>query len=278
MKINAYAKINLALNVLGIRPDGYHEMDMLMQHVSLCDTLELVHAEQDEVVLECDDPELATGRNLVLKAAGALNDHCGTRHGARIRLIKRIPIKAGLGGGSADCAATLRALNRLWKLNLPQAELRKIGAQLGADVSFCMSGRAARVQGLGERVQRIVLPGGVPIVIYQPGHGLSTPSIFRAWDEEREHTAPSDIPQCIDALMQSDLIALSRSATNMLTSCAAHALPEIADAITLLRTLGAEFAAMSGSGSAVFGAFSRREMAKAAVQTIGSGAILCETR
>ena len=268
--MNAYAKINWVLNVLDTRPDGYHEMDMLMQRISLCDALSIEPAQG--IVFDGRDD------NLVVRAARALDAHAGGGHGARIQLTKRIPSRAGLGGGSADAAATLIALNERWQLHMPMNDLLGIGLALGADVPFClMANGLMRARGIGEDLS---LLGAVPsheLVILHPGCGLSTPAMFRAWDEEPLHTPPADIEAAACALQHGDFDALNGCARNMLHACAARALPEIDDALGVLRDAGAAFAAMSGSGSAVFGVFHTAQDADAAAAHIGPDAIRAQT-
>ena len=177
----AYAKINWALDIVARRDDGYHELDMLMQTVALSD--ELSFESDGELSLTVGGRMVPSdGRNLVIRAAQALWAHTGKRHGARIHLVKHIPVRAGLGGGSADCGAALLALNRLWRLNLPLKTLLEIGAGLGADVPFCMGLGLARVRGVGERLLRMEAPRPMPLVILHPGPGLSTAQVFGQWD------------------------------------------------------------------------------------------------
>lgn len=184
----AHAKINWSLNVLGVREDGYHELDMLMQTLALSDEITFERARW--LTLSVDGQALPVGtRNLVVRAANLLNDYMGQRNGARIRLVKRIPARAGLGGGSADCACALLALNRLWDLRLPAGTLLKLGAQLGADVPFCMTGGLARVRGIGERLTPMPCAPEVHLAMVTPGGGLSTAAVFRAWDEMRARAA-----------------------------------------------------------------------------------------
>jgi len=154
----AYAKINLSLEVIGRRDDGYHDIITVMQMVDLHDTLTFTPAE--DLTLESDSPELtATGEvNIALKAANALRDATGTKSGAHIQLEKRIPLTAGLGGGSSDAAATLRGLNELWGLKLSNSELSEIGSYVGSDVPFLLGGPTALVEGRGERVTPVPSP------------------------------------------------------------------------------------------------------------------------
>ncbi len=180
----ARAKINWSLNILGVRPNGYHELDMLMQQISLSD--ELVFEPADALSLTVGGAP-GDESDLVLKAARALAELARQRgmetSGARICLTKQIPSRAGLGGGSADCAETLKALNRLWNLNFPMETLLELGAKLGADVPFCLTGGLARVSGVGERIEPLRNPPHCALVLITPGGGLSTPEVFRAYDE-----------------------------------------------------------------------------------------------
>ena len=147
------------------------------------------------------------GRNLIIRAANALNEAVGERHGARIQLKKHIPIRAGLGGGSADCAVTLLTLNQLWGLHLPMERLLAIGRTLGADVPFCMLGGLARVGGVGEKLSPIPGAPSIPLAMVTPGGGLSTPAVFKAWDEGSYPIVPVDMPALSDALIRGDLDA-----------------------------------------------------------------------
>ena len=173
----ANAKINWSLSVLGVRPDGYHELDMLMQSVSLHDTL--AFEESDGLSLSVDGrPAAWDEKNLVCRAASLLRARCGQTRGVRVSLVKRIPAMAGLGGGSADGAATLLALNRLWELNLPMTELLSLGLSLGADFPFCLTGGLQRVRGVGELLQPLDAPSSPGLLLVMPDEGLSTGAVF----------------------------------------------------------------------------------------------------
>ncbi len=251
ISLAAPAKINWALNLAGRRADGYHELDMLMQSVSLCDRLDLEPAE--ELALTCDDPAVPCDeRNLILRAARALRAEAGTQRGARIRLTKRIPAMAGLGGGSSDCAAALVGLNRLWNLGISHRRLMEIGLTLGADVPFCLTGGLCRAKGLGE----VLFPiDGAPerdVVIVMPPQGLSTPAVFRRADE-LSHPGRSDLDAAMAALVSGDDGLLARSAFNMLYPAVAALCPRVEEILARLKEAGASFCAMSGSGSACFG-------------------------
>ncbi len=269
MVIHAYAKINWTLAVTGRYENGYHSLDTLMQTISLCDTLEI--EDGDDLVLEngyADD--------LVLRAARAIQKKAGIAKGARLRLTKRIPARAGLGGGSADCAAALRGLNAFWNANLTEEELYLLGANLGADVPFCLAGGFCRVRGFGERIERMKASPKAYLALYPVGGGLSTEEVFRAYDEGAG-TASVDTAGATHALLQGDFSLLAKYGGNSLEPAAIRLMPEIADAMQNLLDCGAEYARMTGSGSTVYGAFRDEMRARDAVRTLGNAAIFAET-
>lgn len=271
--IEAHAKINWALNIAGRRADGYHLLDMLMQSIDLCDALEIEPA--DELTLTVNGA--AAGEdNLVLRAARALNRHAGTEHGAKLSLAKRVPARAGLGGGSADCAAALRALNDLWSLRLSDNQLRAIGLSLGADVPFCLTGGLARVSGIGEAIEPVPNAPRIPLVLVTPGGGLSTGAVFSLWDDGGFPEVALDTAALADAVARRDLRAVDRLCANALTAPAIALMPEIGALIERMRALGAGAAFMTGSGSTVVGAFADEAAARAAAEAL-PGAILTRT-
>lgn len=270
----AYAKINWTLDILGARPDGYHLMDMLMQTVSLCDLLWMEEAE--DLTLEAvpggadGAPRPAAGdslssevvrfdaSNLVYRAALLLRERCGVRRGARIRLAKRIPSGAGMGGGSADAAAALKGLNALWGLGLSHAELLSLGLELGADVPFLLTGGLARVGGIGEHIQPLAPAPEVWLVLVQPCEGLSTREVFSAFDRlDPSALRHPDNAAAQDALLRRDLAALAPAMANVLQAVSEPARPALAQALRALEAAGAARAMMTGSGSVVYGAFDR---------------------
>lgn len=269
----ALAKINWSLDVLSLGEDGYHELDMVMQRIALHDTL--TFCENRELILTIGGERTAAGKNLILKAAYALQEASGCRKGARIDLTKRIPVRAGLGGGSADCAVTLIALNRFWGLGYDAARLREIGASLGADVPFCMEGRFARVRGIGERIEP--LPGARrwPLLLVMPEEGLSTREVFEAWDETGE-AGRGHIEGLISALVRGNLDSAAVLSGNALERPATGLLPSIPVWIDRIRGTGARYVRMTGSGSCIFGVYSSREEAQTAAERLGSG-IVTET-
>src|SRR5438105_3037393 len=171
----APAKVNLYLEVLAKRADGYHEIATLMVAVSLYDTLEFKEETSGEIGFRCDHPDLTTGPdNLVLRAVQLLRQRTGCPRGVHIRLAKRIPLASGLAGGSSDAAATLAGLNRLWRLGLKRGELAQLGAELGSDVAFFFATPAAWCTGRGEQVAPLRLGRPLWLVLVQPPFGLST--------------------------------------------------------------------------------------------------------
>ena len=276
ISVRAHAKINWSLSILGLLPDGYHELDMLMQSLELSD--ELIFEPARWVSLSVNGQPLPVGgRNLIVRAANALNEAVGERHGARIQLKKHIPIRAGLGGGSADCAVTLLTLNQLWGLHLPMERLLQIGRTLGADVPFCMTGGLARVGGVGEKLSPMPGAPSIPLAMVTPGGGLSTPAVFKAWDEGGYPIVPVDMPALSEALIHGDLEAAQALSYNSLEAPAVQLMPEIGEIIDKFHALGARMVRMTGSGSTVFAAFDTDEQAKAAASQI-PGAIATRTQ
>lgn len=264
--VEARAKINYSLGVVGVRPDGYHELDMLMGRISLCDRLSFEPADALELTVD----GVAVGPdddNLVLRAARALNDALGLRMGARMSLEKHIPSRAGLGGGSADCAAALVALDRLWGLQLSVEALAAIGLKLGADVPYCLREGFCRVRGIGEDVEELGQGPRLPLVLITPGGGLSTPAVFRAWNETARRQ-PLDNAALARALRSGELEQAQKLSANDLEEPALRLMPEIAEAMRALKAQGAAYVRMSGSGSTAFGLFQSKQQADQAASAI----------
>ena len=274
IEADAHAKINWALNITGRRPDGYHLLDMLMQSIGLSDRMTFEDAEGVTLTVDGTVPPDAE-RNLVVRAARALNAHTGKEHGVAMTLEKRIPARAGLGGGSADCAAALRALNELWDLGLPQAALMEIGLSLGADVPFCLTGGLARVSGIGEHIESAQSAPSIPLVLVTPGGGLSTARVFGLWDRGGWPEVALDTKALARAVIDRDLRAVDRLCANALTAPAVELMPEIAATMEALRAQGAEAVFMTGSGSTVVGAFSEGDMARRAAAAVPGAVVTC---
>ena len=275
LTVHAHAKINWSLAICGEREDGYHELDMLMQRIELSDELSFEPARW--LTLQADGRCVPSGgSNLVLRAANALNDVMGRRMGARITLKKNIPSRAGLGGGSADCAATLLALNRLWNLRLPLRTLMRIGEKLGADVPYCMHPGLCRVQGIGEIVVPYEASPEIHLAMVTPGGGLSTPAVFREWNAGGYPMTRLDGDALAAALNARDLAMAQQLSQNGLEAPAISLMPEIGEIMDRFRSLGALFTRMTGSGSTVFAAFDTEEAARNAAADV-PGAIYTKT-
>ena len=275
MTMNAHAKINWSLNILSLRDDGYHELDMLMQSLELCDELTFETAKW--LSLSVDGKTLPVGgRNLIIRAANALNEYMGVRRGAKITLKKRIPMRAGLGGGSADCATTLIALNRLWNLHLSMEQLMSIGRKLGADVPFCLMGGLARVGGFGEQLQPLEKAPSVPLAMVTPGGGLSTADVFKAWDEGGYAIPEVKTELLADALTKGEIERAHELSFNALEAPAIRLMPEIGEILGKFQSMGARMTRMTGSGSTVFAVFDTDEQAQYAASQI-PGAIATRT-
>ena len=268
MHVVARAKINWTLDIVGKREDGYHLMDMLMQPVELADELTLEKTENGLTLTVSGYPRVKAGPdNLALRAAQALQAQTGYRGGASIHLHKRIPVGAGLGGGSADAAGVLAGLNRLWETGLTQQELEALGLRLGADVPFCLRGGLQRAQGVGEKLTPMACGGLFWLVILQPCPGLSTREVFGRFRLDDRENRP-DSQAAAAALAAGDWRGLCRSLGNVLQGVSAELRPEIGEGIAALREHGAAGAWMTGSGSAVFGLFTRAQVAREAQQEL----------
>ena len=254
MKVFARAKINWALNILGKRDDGYHEMDMLMQNIELSDEICLSPARMTTLEIG-RKPTGNLGKNLITRAANALNEYTGEKRGVRISVKKRIPVRYGLGGGSADCAATLIALNELWQLRLSIETLKEIGVKLGADVPYCLTGGFCRVRGLGEIVEPLEGGQEIPLVIVCAGEGLSTQNVFESYDQGGYSPEALKPGALADRIAKRDFAGAQALSANALERPAVRLLPEIETVMRSLKEAGAQYVRMSGSGSAVYGAF-----------------------
>jgi 4-diphosphocytidyl-2-C-methyl-D-erythritol kinase len=249
----AHAKVNLFLHVLDRRPDGYHTLDSLVVFAAPADTL---RAEPDETMsLAVDGPfagALAGADNLVLRAARALAAATGSTRGARLTLTKALPVASGIGGGSADAAAALRALDRLWGLGLGAHRLAALGAGLGADVPVCVHGQPARMGGIGERIAAAPRLPRFGLLLANPGVALATATVFAA--RRGGFDAPAVLPgSWPDAATMARDLARSR---NALEPAAIALCPPIATVLDALSALpGARLARMSGSGATCFALF-----------------------
>lgn len=254
MILEAFAKINWSLDITGVREDGYHLMDMLMQPVSLSDEITLTPSGTLEITTGGWPHSRADGTNLAYRAAAALKEAAACPCGASIHVHKRIPMGAGMGGGSTDAAAVLIGLNRMWHTGLPDPELEKIGLSLGADVPFFIRGGLTRTRGIGEELESHECKANYWLVVIQPCAGLSTAKVFGLWHESAVTERP-DTDQALQALVSGNLDLLCRSIGNALQPVSQTLRPAIVQACADLVSEGAVTAKMTGSGSAVFGVF-----------------------
>ena len=254
LRVRCPAKLNLFLEVVERRPDGYHNLDTIMQAVDLYDELEIVAQPEPELSLECSDPTLPCDeRNLVLRAALALRQATGCRVGARFRLAKRIPMQAGLGGGSSDAAGALLGLNQAWCLGLSTESLREIAASVGSDVAFFLYGGTARCRGRGELVEPLPVSARFDYVLLFPRVGVSTAEAYGRLRFPLTPQAPS-ATILLDSLLAGDVSSLGRSLFNRLEGPAFGIHPRLAEAKGRLAASGLfQGVCMTGSGSALFG-------------------------
>ena len=266
MEIKARAKINLTLDITGRRPDGYHELASVMQEIDLADTLVLEPA--GDIFLTVEPPVVAAdGDNLVCRAARLLSRYAGVRQGAAMRLYKRIPVGAGLGGGSADAAATLAGLNRLWGLGLAPETLRELGARLGSDIPFCLTGGTALVTGRGETVQPLPPLPSLPVLLVKPRFAVSTAEIYRLWDDLNAGGGTAT-RAALPAVAAGDWRGVADSLANDLEQVTCVQYPEVLEVKKRLAAAGAWAVLMSGSGPAVFSLWPDETRARLAVRSL----------
>lgn len=259
--VQAHGKINLTLDVLGKRPDGYHNLRSVMQSIGLYDRLSLT-ATRESISIVCRNRAIPhDSSNLACRAAFALKEAAGVKAGVKIRLNKGIPVAAGLGGGSADAAAVLRGLNRLWNTGLSSAELREIGKNLGADVPFCLEGGTVLAEGYGERLTPLKPAPRMWLVLFKPEFGVSTPEVYNAYDT-MEIEYRNDTAAVVAGLEKHDLEAVISGMGNMLQQTTAVLYPQVAALISGLEKMGTEAVLMCGSGPTVCAVFHDRKSAE----------------
>lgn len=248
LALRAHAKINLYLEVGDRLDSGYHEIRSVMQSLDLADTIVLSAA--SELIFECDNPALANDDNLVMRAARLLQSRFARGQGARIKLFKKVPVAAGLGGGSADAAAALVGLNRFWSLGLQDADLMSLAPELGADVAFCLFGGTALVCGFGDNVEKLASVDLGPVLIIKPSGGLAAGSVYSRFDDLGLRAAPGT-SEALAAVAEHDRDRLIGSAANDLEAAAISLLPSIAAIKDIALRAGASACFVSGSGPAL---------------------------
>lgn len=256
----AYAKLNLTLDILGKLENGYHSLSMVMQSVSLCDTVTLIRGEGvSGLQVACGSGAPSGPENIVWRAAQSFFDYCGIQdRDALFQIEKHIPSQAGMGGGSSDGAAALRLLNRAYNTGLSPEELRQIGAGVGADVPFCVTGGTMQAQGIGEKLTPLAPLPDCTLLLCKPPVGVSTPQAFR--ESDRAPAVPPKTPAMAAALASGELSQVAACLGNRFQEILP--LPEIEEIVTVMRSGGALGACMTGSGSAVFGIFTEESAAR----------------
>ncbi len=279
---NAYAKINLALDVTGRRGDGYHEVRMIMQTVDLCDTLTFEEFTpepgEEQIRITTDSGELSNGPdNLIYRAARAILDQAGSSAGVSIHLEKRIPIAAGMAGGSTDAAATFHGVNELLNLGYTTQQLCDMGVWVGADVPYCILGGTALAEGIGEVLTPLPDAPKLPLVIAKPEAGMATKSVYRdldriaGWDGEEPATegiTHPDVTGMLVAIRTGDAEGVVKRLGNVLEEVTIPVLPVVQKIKDALEASGADGVLMSGSGPTVFAVFDTKEHAEQAAAAL----------
>lgn len=266
VELASKAKINLTLAITGRAENGYHLLDMLMQNVELSDTVRIEKA--DGIRVETNLFYLPTDRrNIAYKMAERFFAETGIRGGAAIRITKRIPVAAGLAGGSGNGGAVLRGLNRLYETGLSLEEMQKLAFPVGSDIPFCLAGGAARVRGMGERVEPVKGLPPCTVLLVKPAFGIATEAAYKAFDRIVPARTP-DTEGMLSALERGDLDDVGRLLCNHLEQTARSDYPEIGEVEETMRRHGAVGASMSGSGPTVFGIFRDRRTAEKAASLL----------
>lgn len=247
----APAKINLSLDVLGKRDDGFHDVEMIMTTIDLSDRIELRSLKRDEIRVSLESRYVPNDeRNLAYKAAQLIKERYDITYGIHIKIEKVIPVSAGLGGGSSDAAAVLRGLNRLWSLNIAPEELARIGLVIGSDVPFCVMNETALVKGRGEVVERLPRPPSCWVVLAKPNIGISTKVIFR--NLVVENLSHPNTAGIIEGLETGDFLKICERMENVLEEVTFQLSPEIQVIKDKMLQAGATSVIMSGSGPTVY--------------------------
>lgn len=266
MRTKAYAKINLFLDVVGKREDGYHLLDMVMVPIDTFDTLSIEPAEN--VVMECDRYYIPTdGRNTVIKAYELMRDRYSIKDSHAIRLVKNIPAQAGMAGGSADAAAMIRLLNDEYRLGLTAEQMMELAISVGADVPFCVLNQSARVSGIGEVIEPFERKLNAYMILIKPKFGISTPALFKSFTFDKK-TQTASIDSMIEALTTDNYPLFISSIYNRLQQEAVKQFPELQKMIDLLLSLGFDAAAMTGSGSVIYGVTQDENVVNQAVKAL----------
>ena len=251
MKVKAYAKINLALDVVRKREDGYHELEMIMAPVTLHDLI-YINTIEEGIEIESNSKIMPTDqRNIMYKAVSLIKERYGIKKGVKIYVYKHIPTQAGLAGGSADGAAVIKAMNKLFYLNLTNEEMAALGKEIGADIPFCIYQKLAFVSGIGEKLSFIDVPFKCKVLLVKPRKGVSTKKSFNSLNLNK--TSHQNCNLMIKGIEENDYQAVIDNLQNTLEAPSIKMVPEIAKIKEEMLAIGFVGALMSGSGSCVFG-------------------------
>ena len=262
----APAKINLVLDVLGKRGDGFHEIRSLMCTVGLSDSIVIEEIIGDAIEVTCDSPDVpADSGNLAYRAADLLRQELAARHGCRISLTKRIPVGGGMGGGSSDAAAVLKGLNLLWDARLDSQKLANLGARIGSDIPFFFFGSCAIVTGRGECVQPIPLPWKGWATLVMTGVHVSTPDVYGRCNPP---TASQSDDCIVHALQATTASTLSSHLRNGLEKAVFEVSPSVEKLMNLMNRSGAPLARVSGAGSVIYNLFDSKEQAQGLADSV----------
>ena len=266
LHLKAYGKVNLGLDVIRRREDGYHEVRMIMQTVKLYDRIILERNHSGNISLRTNLPYLPVNeKNLVYRAIDIIRREYGIKDGVSANIIKRIPVAAGMAGGSTDAAAAFVGMNQLFSLNITQEKLMEYGVSLGADIPYCIMRGTALSEGIGEILTPLPPVPGCWFLIVKPGFSMSTKFVYEHLTLD-EHTAHPDIDGMVSALKNHDLTGVTDRMGNVLEQVTKQHYPAIDELKTTMKKNGALNALMSGSGPTVFGIFTSKEEAEHAAR------------
>lgn len=260
--LKSRAKVNLSIDVLGKREDGYHLVEMIMQTIDLYDKLKITEIEENSILIKSNSLDIPLNEdNIMYKAVNLLKNQFNIEKGIEISIEKNIPVAAGMAGGSSNAAAVLVGLNKLWNLGLSENELKDIGLKLGADVPFCITGGSALAEGIGEELTNIKgLPEDLNILVCKPNIFVSTKEVYQSLNMDKVKRRPKN-KELIDALQKEDIKFISENMVNVLeevTSLKYSEIGQIEDIMIKNKALGSM---MSGSGPTVFGLFDNKDCA-----------------
>ena len=263
IQLKSRAKINLSIDVLGKRPDGYHLVEMIMQTIDLFDIIKIFSIEEDKIIIESNSKDIPLdSKNIVYKAADLIKNHCNIRKGIKIYIEKNIPIAAGMAGGSSNAAAVLVGLNKLWNLNLSKDELKVLGLKLGADVPFCIEGEASLAENIGEKLTKIDgLSQDAFVLVCKPDLFVSTKEIYEEIDSKIIEKRPNN-KLLIQLLKENNIEMLAKNMYNVLEEVTKEKYPVIKEIEKVMMENDALGSMMSGSGPTVFGIYDNKEQAE----------------